>query len=75
MIISNEQLKKIYYGAYSFAETDDGYLQAFQYTKEQMSYFKKTSDFFYDRCMAGSAKTLEFATLQSQLRHYYYVTN
>lgn len=62
MILSNEQLKKIYCGAYSFVETDDGYLQSFQYNKEQMDYFAKTFDFFYDRCMASSAKTLEFIT-------------
>lgn len=62
MILSNEQLKAIYYGAYSFTETEDGYLQAFQYTKAQMDYFEKTFDFFYDRCMASSAKTLEFVT-------------
>ncbi|HPX27344.1 MAG TPA: SGNH/GDSL hydrolase family protein [Treponemataceae bacterium] len=62
MIINNEQLKKIYFGAYLFEETDDGYLQSFQYNKAQTAYFKKTSDFFYDRCMAGSAKTLEFTT-------------
>lgn len=62
MILSNEQLKTIYYGAYSFTETEDGYLQAFQYTKAQMDYFERTFDFFYDRCMASSAKTLEFVT-------------
>jgi len=71
MIISNEQLKKIYYGAYSFAETDDGYLQAFQYTKDQMDYFKKTSDFFYDRCKASSAKTLEFAAVAAKISFEY----
>lgn len=62
MIISNEKLKKIYHGAYSFAETDDGYLQSFQYSKAQMDYFAGTIDFFYDRCMASTAKTLEFVT-------------
>ena len=62
MIISNEQLKKIYRGAYFFAETEDGYLQSFQYSKAQMDYFAGAFDFWYDRCMASSAKTLEFTT-------------
>jgi lysophospholipase L1-like esterase len=62
MIISNEQLKKIYRGAYFFAETEDGYLQTFQYSKAQMDYFAGAFDFWYDRCMASSAKTLEFTT-------------
>lgn len=58
----NEELKSIYYGAYSFAETPDGYLQAFQYSAAQMEYFKGAFDFWYDRCMASTAKTLEFVT-------------
>lgn len=62
MIFSNEELKRIYYGAYSFGETEDGYLQAFQYTSQQMKYFEKASVIWYDRCMASSAKTLEFST-------------
>ena len=62
MKLSNEQLKEIYYGAYSMCETDDGYLQSFQYTQQQMEYFKESLDFWYDRCMASSAKTLEFST-------------
>ena len=44
MRLSNEDLKNYYYGAYSFKETEDGYLQAFQYTEEQMAYFKGTTD-------------------------------
>ena len=36
MILTNEELKKIYFGAYSFDETDDGYLQAFQYSPEEI---------------------------------------
>ena len=61
--MTNEELKKIYFGAYSFEETDDGYLQAFQYSEKQMEYFKDVSfDVWYDRCMASSAKTLEFIT-------------
>lgn len=55
MILSSEQLKQIYYGAISFSETEDGYLQSFQYTKQQMQYFKERSEFWYDRCKASSA--------------------
>ena len=62
MLLSNEELKSIYFGAYFFEETDGGWLQAFQYSKAQMDYFKKAFDFWYDRCMASTAKTLEFAT-------------
>ena len=62
MRLTNEELKNIYFGAYSYEDTKDGYLQAFQYTKAQMDYFKKTSEFWYDRCMASTAKTLEFVT-------------
>jgi hypothetical protein len=62
MYLSNEELKKYYFGAYSFDETEDGYLQAFQYSVPQMEYFKQASDFWYDRCMASTAKTLEFCT-------------
>ena len=60
--MTNEELKKHYYGAYSFEETKDGWLQAFQYTAEQMQYFKRAFDFWYDRCMATTAKTIEFIT-------------
>ncbi len=60
--MTNEELKKIYFGAYSFKETEDGYLQAFQHTEKQMEYFESASDFWYDRCMASNAKTLEFTT-------------
>ena len=45
MRLTNEELKNIYFGAYSYEDTKDGYLQAFQYTKAQMDYFKKTSEF------------------------------
>ena len=62
MQLTNEQLKKIYFGAYSFEKKDGGYLQAFQYTQAQMDYFEKAFDFWYDRCMATTAKTLEFVT-------------
>ncbi len=62
MKLTNEQLKKIYYGAYSFKDVEDGYLQAFQYTQAQMDYFKGAFDFWYDRCMATTAKTIEIET-------------
>ncbi len=62
MKLSNEQLKNIYYGALSICETEDGYLQSFQYTQQQMQYFKENSEFWYDRCKASNAKTLEFST-------------
>ncbi len=67
MIISTEELKKYYHGAYSFAETEDGYLQAFQYTQAQMDYFKGAFEFWYDRCMATTSKTLEFRTAATQV--------
>ena len=60
--MTNQELKNIYFGAYFFEETADGYLQAFQYSKDQMDYFKGAFDFWYDRCMATTAKTLEFTT-------------
>lgn len=67
MRISNNQLKTIYHGALQFQETEEGYLQAFQYTEEQMQYFKALSDFWYDRCMASNAKTLEFTTTATKV--------
>ncbi len=60
--MTNPELQSIYFGAYSFRETTDGYLQAFQYSDEQMAYFRSAFDFWYDRCMASTAKTLEFTT-------------
>ena len=62
MRLTNEELKKIYVGAYRFEETGDGFLQAFQYTKAQEDYFEKASDFWFERCTASTAKTLEFST-------------
>ena len=62
MRLSNEELKKIYFGAYRFEEIGDGFLQAFQYTKAQEDYFKKASDFWFERCTASTAKTLEFTS-------------
>ena len=65
-VMTNKELQSIWYGAYSFLETEDRWLQAFQYLKEQMAYFEswiaKGIDFWYDRCMATSAKTLEMTT-------------
>lgn len=60
MIITNGKLQDFYYGAYSFKETEDGYLQAFQYSDAQMDYFKGAFDFWYERCNASTAKTIEF---------------
>ena len=62
MILTNEELKKIYFGAYEFEAKEDGYIQAFQYSKKQIEYFKGAFDFWYDRCMASTSKTLEFST-------------
>ncbi len=67
MKLSNNQLQEIYFGALWFSETEDGYLQAFQYTKEQMDYFKKASDFWYERCFASTAKTFEFKTTATKV--------
>ena len=60
--MTNEELKKYYFGAYNFEETEDGYLQAFQYTKAQRDYFKDAFDFWYDRCTASTSKTIEMNT-------------
>ena len=62
MKVTNEQLKELYHGAIWFRETEEGYLRAYQYTEQQIQYFKEVSDFWYDRCTASSAKTLEFTT-------------
>lgn len=62
MILNNEQLKKIYFGAYEFEETKEGYLKANQYSKPQMEYFKEAFDFWYERSDASTAKTLEFVS-------------
>lgn len=60
--MTNRELQRIYFGAYSFKKTEDGWLQAFQYTEAQMEYFRSAFDFWYDRCMATTAKTLEMTT-------------
>lgn len=71
MKLTNEQLKSIYFGALRFEETKEGYLQAFQYTEAQMDYFKNAFDFWYDRCFATTAKTLEFKTTATKLSFEY----
>ena len=62
MKLTNEQLKALYHGVLWYEETEDGYLRAYQYTKEQTEYFEKAFDFWYERCNASNAKTLEFTT-------------
>ena len=60
--MTNQELQSIYFGALTFQEVKGGWLQAFQYSQAQMDYFKSAFDFWYDRCMATTAKTLEFTT-------------
>ena len=67
MVLTNEELKKIYFGAYEFEETKDGYLQSFQYSKKQIEYFKGAFEMWYERCTASTAKTLEFTTSASKV--------
>ena len=74
MKITNEELKSIYMGAYSFRETEDGFLQSFQYNESQMAYFEKTAEFLYDRCKASTAKTLEFETAAKKFSFSYRIT-
>ena len=62
MILSNSQLQEIYHGALHFRETPDGYLQAFQHTDAQMNYLKEAAEFWFERCDASTAKTIEFQT-------------
>jgi len=71
MILTNEQLQEIYTGVLFFRETEDKYLQAFQYTDEQMDYFERVSEFWFERCSAGSAKTLEFRTNATEVSFEY----
>lgn len=59
--MTNTELQNIYFGAYSFDEKD-GYLMSYQYTREQIAYFKEAFEFWYERCTASTAKTLEFTT-------------
>ena len=71
MTLTNEELKKIYFGAYEFEEVEDGYLQSFQYSKKQIEYFKGASDFWYERCISATAKTLEFTTSATKVSFEY----
>ncbi|MCR4588574.1 MAG: SGNH/GDSL hydrolase family protein [Lachnospiraceae bacterium] len=65
--MTNEELKQFYFGAYSFEEDCRGYLIAYQYTRAQMDYFEEVSEFWYDRCKASSAKTIEMITDATQI--------
>ena len=71
MIITNDELKKIYFGAYEFEETPDGYLKANQYSKPQMEYFNNALEMWAERCDASTAKTLEFTTDASEVSFEY----
>lgn len=62
MKLSNKELEKYYFGALEFEETPDGYLEGFHFSKPQIEYFKKTSDFWYERCLSSTCKTIEFAS-------------
>lgn len=73
MKLSNQQLKDVYYGAYRIEETEEGYLKSYQYTHDQMNYFKGLSDFWFDRCDASNGKTLEFSTTSSYFSFEYKV--
>ena len=67
MILTNEELKKLYFGAYEFEETEDGYLKANQYSKAQMEYFDSALEMWAERCDASTAKTIEFTTDASEV--------
>ena len=71
MIIDNEKLKEIYFGAYEFGQTSDGYLQAFQFNKAQIEYFNNGEEYWRDRCTASSAKTIELLTDASEFSFEY----
>lgn len=71
MRFTNDQLKKYYFGTYSFLENEEGYLQAFQYTQAQMDYFEKKDTFFFERCTASTSKTLEFLTEATEISFSY----
>lgn len=71
MKLENEALKQFYFGAYFFEETEDGYLQAYQHNRVQMEYFKKVSEFWYDRCISSNGKTIELVTEATELSFRY----
>jgi len=74
MLLSNEELKKIYTGVYFFEETEDGYLKACQYNKAQMDYFKGAFQMWYERCDASSGKSIELITDATEIRFAYKFT-
>lgn len=74
MILTNEELKKIYFGAYEFFEVEDGYLKACQYSATQMEYFKGALDIWYERCDASTAKTVEIRTSAKKISFEYKFT-
>lgn len=74
MILSNEELKKIYTGVYFFEETEDGYLKACQYSKPQMEYFKGAFQMWYERCDASTGKSIEFVTDATKISFEYKIT-
>lgn len=74
MVLSTEELKSIYFGAYEFDVTEDGYLRAFQYSKKQIEYFKGAFEMWYERCTASTAKTLEFVTSAEKVSFDYRIT-
>ena len=71
MILSNEELKKIYFGTYEFEEYEGGYLKANQYSKAQMDYFRSALEMWYERCDASTAKTIEMITDASEISFEY----
>lgn len=62
MKVSNEKLKEIYFGAYRFYETEDGYLVSCHFNDEQTAYLSGISEFFAARCEGTNGRTLEFST-------------
>ena len=74
MVLSNEELKKIYTGVYYFEETEEGYLKACQYSKAQMEYFKGALEMWYERCDASTGKTIEFVTDATEISFEYKIT-
>ena len=71
MILSNEELKKIYFGTYEFEEYEGGYLKANQYSKAQMDYFRSALEMWYERCDVSTAKTIEMITDASEISFEY----
>lgn len=71
MKLTTKELESIYFGGYFYEEDEEGYLHAYQYSKEQMDYFAHAFEFWYPRCMASTAKTLEFETEATQLSFAY----